>query len=329
MNNFDTNAYFARGNIPQDPVGDLNSRLNQPRSFRGMGGHLMRYWLQTLIELGLPPARFEILLSDYIKKHTKDTDKSKHAGVVTPGNLRRELITSDALTWRSILRGWCVVKAQGADITAKLTWGTGKSSMHSIFVDLTKNLDEKTLSPVELARANGKKKAEKEALDKGFTPEEALRIAGLYKGDVEADAVKPRYTLAQIVTDPKDITQYCTGYGGQLMRLWYQILSDMKMSPERFRYLLAVYVRAQQASNVDSADAKPSASSALWREFVGEYAITWRRFIKGLMILKVKELELNVRLHWPDDKTTIHSITINLRQFHLQEEPDLTNEDLS
>ncbi len=330
--------YFSRGLTPQNPLQELEGRLKQSGRFEGAGGYLMRFWIQVLLDLKIPPHRFETLLSDYIARHAKvnqESEKSKLAGIVTPGNLRRELVSSAALTWRSSLRGWCVLKARFVDITVKLTWGTGKSTMHTVSKDLVNYVEETTPSPSDVNKRLAQEIKDLQAViaqheQNGVSDKERIiDMANLELLKEEYKKTKERYSLAQIVNNPNDISKYCVGHGGLLMRLWYQILSDQKMTPERMKYLLTVFIKAQQKLDPNASDSKPSAYSALWREFIGEFAITWRRFIKGLMILKVRELELNIRLHWLQNKTTIHSIAINLRKFQPEGDQDLTAEDLS
>lgn len=303
---------------------------------RGIGGHLILIWFEILRKespdgknSGMGGMRFENLLQDFVNVTNASPGNSAPTRQVTRGNLRRELIGSNSLTWRSFLRGLRVIRVDRFDFTCELKWGTGKKTMHSIVVDF--NQDNALSFQKQRKQTNV---FDKDVNDYRIRPSWLVIHCALGVLDSNIDKLwlkeKPIVTVNSVLSDLEGAMRTTTGSGGHLVRMFYQILSDMDMSTDRFEYLLGAFVRANKNIYGEGSATKQLSSGNLRRELIGGEAITWRSFIRGLLILRVKELSVNLRLHTTDGKSLIHCMVINLRQSHMsEEESDLTPEDLS
>ena len=102
------------------------------------------------------------------------------------------------------------------------------------------------------------------------------------------------------------------GSGGSdaiLSSYFRDILQELAINSSRFQFLLDKYIISQGMPN-NSAEI-PSSRSALHRELMSQ-TMTWKVFIKGLLFLRVKTVEMTVVLYRDDCDSTAHEHVFHL-----------------
>lgn len=116
----------------------------------GVTGVLSRLWRTILMQAGFTPTKYDISLrnaSDRAKVQLS-ADKSGNnrlAKTMSVANLRREL-ESPTMTWKVFIKGLRVLKVIKFNLSVKLTFSTGKETVHEVDIDLGKPIDYNELT---------------------------------------------------------------------------------------------------------------------------------------------------------------------------------------
>lgn len=138
-----------------------------------------------------------------------------------------------------------------------------------------------------------------------------------------------KHAIEKIVKSPEEAMSNTVGPGGIVTRLWYTILHELQMRPNRFEFLLNEYILHNQrmSSAGTSKPARVLTRGNLRRELLDNPSMTIRSFIRGIRVIKVRQIKLSVELTFFTGKTSIHSTSVDLGKMSTEEE--LTPEDVA
>lgn len=120
-----------------------------------------------------------------------------------------------------------------------------------------------------------------------------------------------RYEIDRILTQPDRGITETRGIGGILARLWRTILSDLNMQPGQFELLLSDFITNARRKIPDNRVSKLFTRGNLRREFE-KPTMTFKVFMKGMKLLKVRKLRLAVELEFSTKRKTLHQVSVDL-----------------
>ncbi len=127
---------------PMDRI--LHSPSKCIDEIKGIGGILSKLWRLVLRDLNMEPARFELLLNDFIVNAKLKVPDNRVAKLFTRGNLRREL-ERPAMTFKVFMKGIKMLRVTHMRISLELTYSSGKQSITVTSVDLGNHKDNTEL----------------------------------------------------------------------------------------------------------------------------------------------------------------------------------------
>ena len=120
----------------QDVVELFQSPDRKLNETKGTGGILAKLWRSILFEQGIPLRQFEYLCTQFVIHARRGITDTKVANYFNRGNLRRELM-KPAMSFKVFMKALRVLQVVKFDLSVKLYFRTGKTSIHNVTVDLS------------------------------------------------------------------------------------------------------------------------------------------------------------------------------------------------
>jgi hypothetical protein len=121
----------------------------------------------------------------------------------------------------------------------------------------------------------------------------------------------PKNQLSKILEDPHRYVGQVHGANGILASLFRQMLGDLNISIARWGSLMADFISDARNNVPNNQKDRTSMRGNLTKEF-SRPQMTWKVFCKGLRFLQITKIELTIRAHHPNGRTTSHSTVVNL-----------------
>lgn len=112
--------------------GDVNTILNDDtKKVKDASGVLSRLFRQILQELNVTPVKWNTLMNAYLSDPRNRVPRDNRGRSSTRGNLNKELCKSN-MTWGNLEKAIRFLNPVKAEFTIKLTWHTGKTTVHNL-----------------------------------------------------------------------------------------------------------------------------------------------------------------------------------------------------
>lgn len=133
-----------------------------------------------------------------------------------------------------------------------------------------------------------------------------------------SDGRTQKYEIEKILATPDKGVSSTRGIGGILARLWRVILSDLKVSPNRFEILLTDFITAARKTPMENRVTLHLTRGNLRRE-LGKDTMTFNVFANAMRFLKFKSFKLVLVLRHATGRHTTHSIDVDLQKIKIKE----------
>ncbi len=127
--------------------------------------------------------------------------------------------------------------------------------------------------------------------------------------------------MDRILKSPNKCINDVQGVGGIIARLWRIMLLDLNINGSQFEVLLNDFIINAKRTIADNRVAKLFTRGNLRRE-LERPEMTFKVFIKGLKVLKMKHLKLAVELTSNSGKTYIFQTAVDLSSLDINEQED-------
>ena len=135
---------------------------------------------------------------------------------------------------------------------------------------------------------------------------------------------KQSFEMERIRMQPDGGISETRGIGGVLARLWRTIMLDLNISPNRFETLLSEFIMNARRQS-DNRIAKLFTRGNIRREFERP-TMTFKVFMKGLKLIKVKKVRIAVELEFNSGRKTLHQTSVDLGGNVIDTEDGETND---
>lgn len=122
--------------------------------------------------------------------------------------------------------------------------------------------------------------------------------------------------LKQILVDPNKKFHEARGL---LAKLYRKILADIKMSPLVMEQRLNDWVDNPKNNVPRNGKSRSTFRGNAMKE-ISRADMTFKVFLKGLMLLKPKAIKFSIELEWPDRRISHHFFNLRVEDINLDDE---------